>query len=234
MPAKSPNKMSKAKSAKSTKAKLAKPAAPAAPAPAKFAIEEWPIDKPIPYARNARKITQAAIDKVAASIQEFGWQQPIVVDKDRVILAGHTRHLAAQKLVLKTVPVHVASDLSITKAKAYRLSDNRTNDEASWDNELLALEFEDLKVDEFDLALTGFSFDEIGKLAKPPAAGDLLDPTGGSGTMPGEDSDWLRWGSKKVPLSDDELEALSEAHDKYTNEAGVSYGFVRSLLGLDA
>src|SRR4051812_46319555 len=110
-------------------------------------IELWAIDKPIPYARNARKIPQSAIDKVAASIREFGFRQPIVVDKKRVVLAGHTRLLAAKKLGLKKVPVHVASNLTVAQAKAYRLADNRTNDETPWARDLLALELADLKVD---------------------------------------------------------------------------------------
>ena len=69
----------------------------------------WPIDRVIPYARNARKIPQKAIDKVAASIKEFGWRQPIVVDPDGVVVVGHTRLLAARKLSLADVPVHVAA-----------------------------------------------------------------------------------------------------------------------------
>lgn len=129
-----------------------------------LSVELWPVNKPIPYARNARRIPQAAIDKVAASIQEFGFRQPIVVDKKRVILAGHTRLLAAQKLGLKQVPVHVAANLTVAQAKAYRLADNRTNDEATWDTELLALELADLKVDEFNLALMGFGEDELIRL----------------------------------------------------------------------
>src|SRR5689334_4474863 len=104
-----------------------------------LSIEQWPIEKVIPYARNARKIPQSAINKVAGSIQEFSWRQPIVVDSDGVIVAGHTRLLAAQKLGLKAVPVHVASDLSPTQIKAYRLVDNRVADESSFDNALLAL-----------------------------------------------------------------------------------------------
>ena len=70
-------------------------------------LELWPIEKLIPYARNARKIPQAAIDKVAASIKEFGWRQPIVVDSDRVVVAGHVRLLAAQQLGEKKIPVQV-------------------------------------------------------------------------------------------------------------------------------
>jgi ParB-like chromosome segregation protein Spo0J len=103
-------------------------------------IELWPIGKPVPYARNARNIPQAAVDKVAASIREFAFRQPIVVDKDGTIVAGHTRLRAAQKLGLAEVPVHVASELTPTQTKAYRLADNRVNQESLFDNELLALE----------------------------------------------------------------------------------------------
>src|SRR5678816_1347885 len=127
-------------------------------------IELWPIDKPIPYARNARKISDAAVAKVAASIKEFGWRQPIVVDKEGVIVAGHTRLLAARRLGLETVPVHVAANLTPAQIKAYRLMDNRSHEEAEWDMELLPLELEDLKTLEFDLGLTGFDDDELSRL----------------------------------------------------------------------
>src|SRR5437762_11892201 len=96
-------------------------------------VEVWPIEKLIPYARNPRQIPQIAIDKVAASIQEFGFRQPIVVDEKAVIIVGHVRLLAAQKLGLTEVPVHVATGLTAAQANAYRLADNRTNEEASWD-----------------------------------------------------------------------------------------------------
>src|SRR6202521_5927187 len=97
----------------------------------------WPISKPIPYVRNSRKIPERAIDKVAASIQEFGFRQAIVVDKDGVIICGHTRLLAAKKLGLREVPVHVAENLTPAQVKAYRLMDNRSHQETDWDLELL-------------------------------------------------------------------------------------------------
>ena len=134
-------------------------------------IELWPIDKPIPYARNARKISEAAVAKVAASIKEFGFRQPIVVDAEGVIVAGHTRLLAARKLGMTTVPVHVAVNLTPAQAKAYRLMDNRSHEEAEWDMELLPLELEDLKILEFDLGLTGFDDDELGRLLGADHAG---------------------------------------------------------------
>ncbi|MEP6539581.1 MAG: DNA modification methylase [Bryobacteraceae bacterium] len=127
-------------------------------------VVEWPIDRPIPYARNARNIPQAAIDKVAASIKEFGWQQPVVVDEAGVIICGHTRLLAARKLGLEVVPVHIASNLSTAQVKAYRLLDNRSHEEATWDMELLGAELVDLQASDLDLLLTGFDQDEIAKL----------------------------------------------------------------------
>ena len=96
----------------------------------------WPIDKVIPYARNSRKIPERAVDKVGASIREFGFRVPIVVDKDGVIICGHARQLAAKKLGLKRVPVHVADNLTPAQVKAYRLMDNRSHEETDWDLEL--------------------------------------------------------------------------------------------------
>ena len=104
-----------------------------------------------PYEKNPR-LNDGAVEKVAKSINEFGFKQPIVVDSDGVIIAGHTRYKAAQKLGLKTVPVLVASDLPPEKVKAYRLADNKVSDFAIWDNKLLLEELEDIGSDIF----TGF------------------------------------------------------------------------------
>ncbi len=133
-------------------------------------IEIWPIEKPIPYANNPRKISDAAISKVAASIKEFGFRQALVVDSEAVVVAGHTRLLAARMLGLSTVPVHVAEGLTRAQTQAYRLADNRAGEEAKWDFELLPLELEDLKVLDFDLGLTGFEDRELGKLLGFPTA----------------------------------------------------------------
>src|SRR6516165_9890631 len=86
-------------------------------------IEIWPIERVIPYERNPR-INDPAVDAVAASLKEFGWRQPIVVDKDRVMVVGHTRLKAAKKLGLTRVPIHVAKDLTPTQIQAYRIADN--------------------------------------------------------------------------------------------------------------
>jgi len=129
-----------------------------------IAIELWPIDRPKPYPRNARKIGDAAVDKVAASIQEFGWRQPIVVDVDGVVVVGHVRLMAARKLKLSEVPVHIADNLTPNQIKTYRLMDNRSHEETGWDLELLGRELAEIKTLNVDVALTGFDTTEIAGL----------------------------------------------------------------------
>jgi DNA modification methylase len=118
-------------------------------------IQQTPIKSITPYAKNPRK-NEAAVDKVAASIKEFGFQQPIVVDKDGVIIAGHTRYKAALKLGLIEVPVLYAVDLTDAQVKAYRLADNKTNEFAEWDMDLLVGELGELKEFNFDMQPFGF------------------------------------------------------------------------------
>ena len=120
------------------------------------------IEKVIPYARNPRDNAKA-VAKVAASIKEFGFRQPIVVDAEMVVVAGHTRLEAARSLGMKKVPVHVAEGLSDQQTKAYRLADNRVAEEAVWDAELLGMELEELEAAEFDIELTGFDAGELEK-----------------------------------------------------------------------
>jgi ParB-like chromosome segregation protein Spo0J len=123
---------------------------------------EWrPVGEVFPYERNPRVIPESAILKVAASIREFGWRQPIVVDAAGVVLVGHTRLLAAKHLGLETVPVHVAKGLTPAQAKAYRLADNRVGEETSWALDVLGVELQDLKGEGFDLAPLGFDLAEL-------------------------------------------------------------------------
>ena len=133
-------------------------------------IQMGPIARPVPYARNARKISAAAVDKVAASIKEFGWRQPIVVDGEGVILVGHCRLLAAQKLALAEVPVQVADNLTPAQAKSYRLMDNRSHEEAEWDKGLLIPEIAELQALSVDMLLTGFDVSELDAFAVKAAA----------------------------------------------------------------
>jgi DNA modification methylase len=138
-------------------------------------VTDMVVETLVPYARNPRNNT-AAIDAVKASIAEFGFRQPIVADEKMVVIVGHTRLEAAKQLGLKTVPVHVAEGLTPAQAKAYRIMDNRSHENAEWDDELLRLEFGDLKLDDFDLALTGFVSDELDKLLGAEQIEGLTDP----------------------------------------------------------
>ena len=126
-------------------------------------VKEIATDKVIPYARNPRR-NDAAVAAVAASIREFGFRQPIVVDEDLTVLVGHTRLKAAQSLGLAKVPVHIAKGLTESQRKAYRIADNKLSELAVWDDEMLALELVDLQNASYDLTLTGFGEEEIKKL----------------------------------------------------------------------
>ena len=118
-------------------------------------VEWWPIEKVIPTRRNPRDSPRLAVAKVAASIAEFSWRQPIVVDEEGVVVVGHTRLLAARQLGLERVPVHVARGLTAAQVKAYRIADNRTAAENDWDLDLLPLEIADLKLLDADLEPPG-------------------------------------------------------------------------------
>src|SRR3984885_14100160 len=131
-------------------------------------IEIRSLDRILPYEKNARKIPQRAVDKVAASLQEYGWQQPIVVDKNGVICVGHVRRLAALQLGWTEAPVHVAVNLTPAQIRAYRLMDNRSHQESDWDLELLGPELAELGKLDFDLSLTGFSVHELDTLMRDP------------------------------------------------------------------
>ena len=136
---------------------------------AAFAIAWVSIERVIPYEKNPRRNDGAAVAKVAASLREFGWRQPIVVDAKGVIIAGHTRLKAALSLGMTEVPVHVATNLSNAQAKAYRIADNRTGEESEWDVPVLAEELAALRLAE-DLDLdalakfTAFDLSEIERI----------------------------------------------------------------------
>jgi DNA modification methylase len=144
-------------------------------------IEHWPTTKLLPYARNARTHSDAQVAQIAASIMEFGFTAPILVTQDGGILAGHGRLAAAQKLGLETVPVIVLDHLTPIQRRAYILADNRLAAGAGWDEELLALEMAELSDAAFDLALIGFSDDELAELMGDEA-GETSDTSDTSDT----------------------------------------------------
>ncbi|UZG48467.1 site-specific DNA-methyltransferase [Caldimonas thermodepolymerans] len=127
-------------------------------------IELWPIDKLLPYVRNARQHSDEQIAQIAASIAEFGFVNPILTGADGVLVAGHGRLAAARKLGLATVPVVVLDHLTPTQRRALVLADNRLAELATWDDALLRIELEALQDDGFDLDLTGFDADALAEL----------------------------------------------------------------------
>jgi len=135
----------------------------------------WPATKPetrevadlIPYARNARKHSDEQVVKIARSITEFGWTNPVLVSEAGGIIAGHGRILAAQHLNIREVPVIVAVGWTDAQQRAYVIADNKLALEAGWDRETLALEFAELQALDFDVTLTGFD-DEL------PSGGDSV------------------------------------------------------------
>ena len=158
-----------------------------------FTVELRDIDSIRPYDRNPR-INDKAVEAVAASLKEFGFRQPIVVDAEGVIIAGHTRWKAAHQLGLAKVPVHVAKDLTPEQVRAYRIADNKTGELAEWDLTILPIEIADLQAGGFDLDTIGFDEKELGKLLSD-AAGikeGLTDPDDAPGppdeaiTQPGD------------------------------------------------
>ena len=139
-----------------------------------FNIELRSIEAIRPYENNPR-INDDAVDAVAASLKEFGFRQPIVVDADGVIVCGHTRYKAAQQLGLAKVPVHVAKDLTPEQVKAYRIADNKTSDLSDWDYDILPIELSELQDAGFDLGLLAFDETELTKLLNTEPTEGLTD-----------------------------------------------------------
>ncbi len=137
-------------------------------------IETRPLADIKPYDQNPRD-NDAAVDAVAQSIRQFGFRQAIVVDGDGVIVCGHTRWKAAQKLGLAKAPVHIAKDLSPEQIRAYRIADNKSHELSSWDFDLLKVELTDLQSLDVDLADLGFTVDELNTILDVEVKGGFTD-----------------------------------------------------------
>jgi len=131
-------------------------------------IDLLPIDSLIAYARNARTHSDKQVDKIVASIKEFGWTIPILIGEDHTIIAGHGRVLAAKKLKITEVPTMMAKGWSEAQKRAYVIADNKLTIDSDWNEELLKVELMDLKNSDFDLSLTGFDSKEIDSLLVYP------------------------------------------------------------------
>jgi DNA modification methylase len=146
-------------------------------------MTQWPADKPerrkvsdlTPYARNSRTHSDEQVAQIAASIKEWGFTTPVLIDPDGGIIAGHGRVMAAQRLGLEDVPCIIAQGWSDAQKRAYVIADNKLALNAGWDNEMLAVEFGELKDLDFDLSLTGFEMDEIDALFPEDVTEGLTD-----------------------------------------------------------
>jgi DNA modification methylase len=137
-------------------------------------IEQRKVDSLIPYINNSRKHSDEQVAQIAASIKEFGWTNPILVDGDNGIIAGHGRLMAARKLSMEEVPVIELAHLSDNQRKALIIADNRLALNAEWDDALLSLELKDLLADNYELGLLGFGKDELEALLNPTQETDGL------------------------------------------------------------
>ena len=133
-------------------------------------VVTWPVEKLIPYARNARTHSAEQVAQVAASIAEFGWTNPILAGADGIVIAGHARLLAARKLGMTEVPVIVLDHLTESQRRALVLADNRLALNAGWDEEMLRVEIAALDEDGFNLELVGFTDEELQDLLADPEA----------------------------------------------------------------
>lgn len=156
-------------------------------------LELWPVEKLVPYEKNARTHSPEQITKIAASLVEFGFTNPILVDSSDGIIAGHGRLMAARDIGLDQVPVIILDHLTDAQRRAYILADNRLALDAGWDEDLLAGEIADLAADGFDLALTGFSDEELADLLEVPEddepqgdADAVGEPPAQPATVPGD------------------------------------------------
>jgi DNA modification methylase len=134
-------------------------------------IEQRKVESLIPYVNNSRKHSDEQVAQIAASIKEFGWTNPILVDGENGIIAGHGRLMAARKLSMEEVPVIELAHLSDNQRKALIIADNKLALNADWDNDILALELSDLSAADYDLDILGFDNDEVGKLLKTETEG---------------------------------------------------------------
>jgi ParB-like chromosome segregation protein Spo0J len=138
-------------------------------------VERWPLAKLVPNARNARTHSDEQVAQLAASIEEWGWTIPVLVDEAGGIIAGHGRVMAAHRLGIEDVPVMVAAGWSEAKKRAYMLADNKLTLNAEWDLDRLEVEIAELRASDFDISLIGFSESEIDDLLKADGGG-LADP----------------------------------------------------------
>ena len=198
-------------------------------------MTSWPADNIetrrvrdlVPYARNSRTHTAEQVDRIAASIKEFGFTNRVLIGEDGVIIAGHGRVMAANKLRLTEIPCMIARGWTEAQKRAYVIADNQLAiGGAGWDKEMLKVELFDLGEQGFDLALIGFDDAELTAIL------DDATPieTDAEGDSAGDGGDFLKFAKNKVPLTETELASLEGLMSRYVEIFGLAHGFARWIV----
>jgi len=217
----------------------------------KMSIVYLSVKDIINYDNNAR-INDKAVDAVARSIDEYGFKNPILIDKDNIIIAGHTRLKAALKLGIESVPCIYADDLTPQQVKAFRIADNKTGEIADWDFDLLEQELQELLNVGYDLDSLGFNQKELDEIIAKTVEDmdyylDLRNDEENAENLGGEQNPEmleidnvksqmksheyvLKLGAINIVLTEEEYDMFSTVYNEYVEENGVNFGFMRYLL----
>uniref|UniRef100_A8GLM9 ParB domain protein nuclease n=1 Tax=Serratia proteamaculans (strain 568) TaxID=399741 RepID=A8GLM9_SERP5 len=194
-------------------------------------IVNKPIEEIIGYGRNARTHNEKQLLQIVASIKEYGWTNPILVDENNVIIAGHGRIEAAARLALTDVPCIVLRNLTENQKKAYRIADNQIPLNAGWDEELLSAELAELAEEDYNVDMIGFSQEELNKLLEVDIpAGGVEIPFETDESRSGVKLQYVGFDGHKIPITEDEAEQFAARLDKYVEETGAYFGFIDSLM----
>lgn len=188
-------------------------------------IEKVTTDKLIPYARNSRTHSEQQVAQIAGSIREFGFTNPVLIDNENGIIAGHGRVMAAQKLGLKEVPCIRLSHLTETQRKAYVIADNKLALNSGWDEQMLGLELADLRELDFDLGLLGFDAVSIESFLNPPEPYiEVAEVTGQGRSMQEAKEDYSESIIRQIILvyPIEEYDAVIEAMGQYAEQHGLA------------
>lgn len=191
-------------------------------------IEYLPIEELIPYANNARVHGGQQIDEIVASIKEFGFTSPILIDENNVLIAGHGRIKAGKIVGLVKLPCIRLAGLSENQKKALRIADNQIPMNASWDLDLLMQEVQELDLAEFDLSILAFDEKMLDSLLSD---NELVDLDGGTEEAKNESTrKYLRIDKEKIPITEEESSKLIKALNDYIDKYGTTVGFAKSLI----
>jgi ParB-like nuclease domain len=194
-------------------------------------VEQWPIERLTPYVNNSRSHSDEQIAKLAEAIETYGWTVPALVDESGVLIAGHGRLLAAQKLGIDRVPVIVARGWSEDKRRAYTIADNRLGELSGWDADILAINKEMHLDGDYSIDLPSSTVDDMALM--PEVKPDPVEPSRpkrAGAAMQADKSKMLRFGRREIVLSPDELAWMNKKMETHLEQYGMAMGFVEQTL----